>query len=368
MANRYLPDSRYPAKSIQSVALVKVHGGSVHHLLAAYSFTQISYRLDRAHTHAAVEPSLKAVATGCQKIARPPVEADAVDKIRGSMGRFQVVLATGVIGIADAAVAIAVIDAVLTPDLTLAYVNALFGGEEALVLRIHKACDQTLRTISVAHHFGDQLKCVVDRFAVVLAGVKHGREIAAGNEGDLVAILFVIRNEEAPRIFVLLPGVVQSQPTDRPGHSAVWTAARKCFPSRADMVRAIVRGLVFADRAVGSHLDLVDAHDRDMGYESALQSRCVRAVGQCTFFRRLKRERGSGTCRPAQKLSSGPGIVHCLPSIFRSLRRSALQGLLLRQENSTEGYAMLSGSRWTEGESSRARRYCCAGLPPIASS
>src|SRR5260370_10692918 len=100
VANRYLPDSRYPAKSIQSVALVKVHGGSVHHLLAAYSFTQISYRLDRAHTHAAVEPSLKAVATGCQKIARPPVEADAVDKIRGSMGRFQVVLATGVIGIA----------------------------------------------------------------------------------------------------------------------------------------------------------------------------------------------------------------------------------------------------------------------------
>ena len=66
-------------------------------------------------------------------------------------------------------------------------------------------------------------------------------------EDVVVRVLAGWDDEEAPRILVLLPGVVQSQPTDRPGHSAVRTAARKCFPSRADMARAIVRGLVFAE-------------------------------------------------------------------------------------------------------------------------
>ena len=254
----------------------------------------------------AVEPSLKALATGCQKIARPTVEADAVDKIRRALGRFQVVLATGVVGIADAAVAVAVVDAVLAPDLALANMNALFGGEEALVLRIHKARDQALRTISVAHHFGDQLKCLVNRRSVVFAGVIHRREIAAGNEGDLIAVSFVIRSEQASCIFVLLPGVVQRQPTDRPGHPAVGTASRKGFPPRADMVRAIVRCLIFADRAVGSHLDLVYAYDRDVGHKSALQSRFARAVSEHSSSRRRTRQRGRGTCRPAQELSSGP--------------------------------------------------------------
>src|ERR1700744_825879 len=153
MANRYLPDCRHPAKSIQSMTLVKMHGGGVHHLLAADTFTQISYRLDRTYTHAAIEPSLKAVTTRCQKFTCPPVEADAINKICWALSRLQVVFATGVIGIADAAVAIAIVDAVLVPDLTLANMNAFLGGEETLILRIHKSCDQTLWTISVSHHF-----------------------------------------------------------------------------------------------------------------------------------------------------------------------------------------------------------------------
>ena len=41
---------------------------------------------------------------------------------------FEVVLAAGVVGVADAAVAVAVIDAVLAPDLSLAHVNAFIAA------------------------------------------------------------------------------------------------------------------------------------------------------------------------------------------------------------------------------------------------
>src|SRR5260370_18684088 len=82
VADRSLPAPRHPAKSVQSMALVEVRRGGIHHLLAPRFFSKISYRLDGAHAKTAVEASLKALATGCQKIASPPVEADAIDKIR----------------------------------------------------------------------------------------------------------------------------------------------------------------------------------------------------------------------------------------------------------------------------------------------
>ena len=40
--------------------------------------------------------------------------------------------------------------------------------------------------------------------AIVFAGVVHGREIAAGNEGDLVAVLVVIGGKERAGFDVLL--------------------------------------------------------------------------------------------------------------------------------------------------------------------
>ena len=110
------------------------------------------HRLDGADAHAAVEASVKAVAARGEKVAGPAVEADAVDEIGGTLRRFEIVLAAGVVRIADAAVAIAVIDAVLAPDLALADMNVFLGGEEALILCIHKAGDQRLRAIAVAHH------------------------------------------------------------------------------------------------------------------------------------------------------------------------------------------------------------------------
>ena len=80
VADRDLPDPRHPAKSVQSMTLVEVHRGGIHHLLAARFFSQVSHRLDGAYAQTAVELTLKALATGCQKIARPTVETNAVDK------------------------------------------------------------------------------------------------------------------------------------------------------------------------------------------------------------------------------------------------------------------------------------------------
>ena len=51
------------------------------------------------------------------------------------------------------------------------------------------------------------------------------------------------------------------------------------------MVRAIICGLIFADRTVGSHFDLVYTYDRNMGQKSALQSRFARAVSERSFPR-----------------------------------------------------------------------------------
>ena len=125
MADRYLPDSCHPAKSIQSVALVKVHRRRVHHLLAAHVHSEVANRLDRTHAHPAIESALKAFAPSREKIARPSIEANAVNKIRRTLRGLEVVLAARIIGIADAAVAIAIVDAVLAPDLALAHMNAL---------------------------------------------------------------------------------------------------------------------------------------------------------------------------------------------------------------------------------------------------
>ena len=102
-----------------------MHRGGGHHLVSTFLLTKVSDRLDGAHAHAAIKPSFKAVATGRKKIARPAVEAYTIDEVRCALSRLQVVLEAGVIGIADATVAIAVVDAMLAPDLALANMNAL---------------------------------------------------------------------------------------------------------------------------------------------------------------------------------------------------------------------------------------------------
>src|ERR1700685_2472000 len=126
VADRYLPDACYPAETVESVAAVEVHRGGIHHLFAADHLPQVANGFNRAYAHAAVESALKAVAPRCEKIAGPAVEADTVDEVRWTLGGFEIVLAARVIGIADASVAIAVVDRVLAPDLALAYMNALF--------------------------------------------------------------------------------------------------------------------------------------------------------------------------------------------------------------------------------------------------
>ena len=187
--------------------------------------------------------------------------------------------AAGIVGIADATVAIAVVDAVLAPDLALANVNALFRGEIALALCVHKSCDQALWAISVADHAGDQPQRLTNRLLIVLARVVHRRKVTAGYEGDFVAIPVVIGGKQPPCVFVLLPVVIQRQPADCPGHPPAGSSSFESFAPGSDVRRAIVGSFVFADGAGRRYLDLIYTDDGDVGEKPAAQGRFGCAIG-----------------------------------------------------------------------------------------
>ena len=271
VADGDLPDGGDPAEAVEGVAAVEVDGGGVEHLFAADGDAEVLDGFDGADAHAAVEAALEAVAAGGEEVAGPAVEADAVDEVGGALGGLEVVLAAGVVGVADAAVAVAVVDAVLAPDLALADVDAFFGGEEVLVFCVHEAGDEGLWAVVVAYHVGDELEGLVDGGLDLVAGVVHGREVAAGDEGDLVAVAVVVGGEEAAGVDVLLALVVEGQPADGPGHAAVGAAAGEGFAAGADVGGGVGGGLVLADVAGGGDFDLVYADDGDVGYEAALQ-------------------------------------------------------------------------------------------------
>ena len=322
MADGGLPDAGDPAEAVESVAGVEVNGGGVHHLFAAGLFSEIANGLDWADAEAAVEAAVEPLATGRKEVAGPAVEADAVDEVGGALRGFEVVLAAGVVGVTDAAVAVAVVDAVLAPDLSLADVNAFVVGEVALVLGVHKAGDEALRTVVSADDVGDHGEGFVDGLAVVFAGVVHGGEVAAGNEGDLVAVLVVKGGEEAARVFVLLAIVDQREPAEGPGHAAVGAAPGEGVATGLNADDAVVGDFVLADVAGGGDLDLVDPDDGDVG-DVATGKRRGGGVREA----RSQREGGCGGGGAGEEDAAGPeratiwGPHGRAPSVSRSRGR-----------------------------------------------
>ena len=110
---------------------------------------------------------------------------------------------------------------------------------------------------------------LVNGLLVVLARVVHRREIAAGDEGDLVTVAVVIGGQQPPRIFVLLAIVVECEPADGPRHPAAGTTSLEGFPPGSYMGRSVVGRFVLADRVSGRDLDLVHAHNRNVSEEPA---------------------------------------------------------------------------------------------------
>src|SRR6202034_2188969 len=208
VADRCLPDGGDEAEAVQRVATIKMDCSGIHHLAAACDNSKVAHRLDGTDAEPAVELAFEALAPRGEKVAGPAIQADAVDEVRRALGRLEIVLAAGIVRIADAAVTVAMIDAVLAPDLALADVNSLLRGEIALAVCIEKARDQRLRAISIADHSGDQAQRLVNGLLVVLARVVHRCEIAARDEGDLVSVAVVIGGQQPPGIFVLLAIVV----------------------------------------------------------------------------------------------------------------------------------------------------------------
>ena len=113
----------------------------------------------------------------------------------------------------------------------------------------------------------------------MLASVVHGREVAAGDEGDFVTIAIVIGGEQAAGLLIFGARIVEREPADGPGHFAVGAAAGEGFAAGANVLRAVEGGLILTDGAGGRDFNLVDADDGDVGEEAASERGCVEASG-----------------------------------------------------------------------------------------
>src|SRR5262249_4536778 len=151
VADRNLPDTGHEAEAVQRAASVEMHSGGIHHLLSTPLGPQIANGLDRTHAQPAVQASMDALAPRGEEIARPAIETHAIDEIGRAACGLEIMLPAWIIGVAYAAVAIAIVDAVLTPDLPLAHMDPLVIGEQPLILGVHEAGHQGLRAIAAAH-------------------------------------------------------------------------------------------------------------------------------------------------------------------------------------------------------------------------
>ena len=148
----------------------------------------------------------------------------------------------------------------------------------------------------------------MDGGADLLASVVHGREVAAGNEGDLVTIAIVIGSEEAAGL-VFGASIVEREPADGPGHCAVGTAAGKGFAMRVDVLRGVECGLILTDGAGGGDFNLVDANDGDVGEEASSQR--VGVEGEWGRCEGRDGESGGGAGGAAEEFSASPeGVGH----------------------------------------------------------
>ena len=121
----------------------------------------------------------------------------------------------------------------------------------------------------------------MDGSPIVLARVVHRSEVAARNERDLVTISIVIGGEHTASFLIFLALIVQSQPTDRPGHFAVRTAARERIAPRADSLRSVIGSLVFTDRTGRRDFNLIYADYGDVGKKPAGQGLSRRRYSEC---------------------------------------------------------------------------------------
>ena len=115
------------------------------------------------------------------------------------------------------------------------------------------------------------------------------------------------RSEEAARVLIFLAGVVEGEPADGPGHAAFRATAGEGLTARKDCRGAVGGGLVLSDGAVGGDLNLIHAHDRDVGEEASAQKRWGGRQGEPIRPGRSKAQGGCGA-RVSEELSPGPLI------------------------------------------------------------
>src|ERR1035441_2518777 len=145
MPDRSFPDRRHEAKPIECMPLIEVHRSCVEHFFAADVGSQVSHSFNWTDTKSAVEPALKSLAARGEEVAGPPIKANAIDEVRGALCGFQIMFVAGVVGIANAAISVSIVDAMLAPDLTLTDMNAFVCSQKSLILSVHEADRKSTR-------------------------------------------------------------------------------------------------------------------------------------------------------------------------------------------------------------------------------
>ena len=232
-----------------------------------------------------------------------------------------------VIGITDGAVAVAVINAELAPDVALADVNILLLGQVFLVGRREETGHQTLRAKTAAHEIAHLGQRLVDVAVHLFARVIHVGEIGAGDESHVVAILIVELAHQPAGGLVVGPRVFQGPPAQRPGHRRPRPARRKRRPQRLDILRRVAVILVETFVAGAGDLDLVHPNDRVEGENPPTRER---SGGRETGFRSLggedlanwPRQTGAESSQARSLNESSSFHVLSVDLIFQRLERS----------------------------------------------
>jgi hypothetical protein len=222
------------------------------------------------------------------------------------------VLGRRIVGIADRALAVLVVDGVLAPDIPLTDADPLFLSQILLVGRGQEAGDHALGPEAAADDLGDAGQALVEVPVDLVPGVVGVGEIGPGDERHVVAVVMMVGRDEPADLAIILPLVEERPPAEGPGHRRAGPARGQGVAESPDVARGVPVGLVEALVLRPGDLDLVDADDGIEGQDpptvEGLRGRRGGRAGRTDRTRDQTRQ-GPGREHP------GPGRLHELAPV-----------------------------------------------------
>ena len=268
------PVHRNPAEPVSRQVFVEMNGCRRHDLFKSIvRLETLTVRFNRTDAQPAVESALKAEPASAEEIARPAVQINAVDEVFLSLSGAAYVRSAWIVRIADRAVAVAVVDSVLTPNGSLRDVNSFNLRQIPQIVGSEKSANEAFGAVAVADHVPDNLQSLVNVTVYLFAGRVHRGEIPAGNKRDFVAQRAVIFDRHFSQLDVVRTLVVQRQPRERPRNSRVGHACRYSVAKALHHLWRMERRLVMTYVPIPGAFNLIDADNAVYRYNSSVFER-----------------------------------------------------------------------------------------------